>query len=498
MSDILLDCRHLTKRFGGVRALNAVDLTLRAGQVLGLVGENGAGKSTLINILGGVFPPDDGEMTLAGSAYRPRHPAEAVRRGVSVVHQELNLFPNLTIAENLFLNDLPRGLFGLDRRALHASARAFLERVRLKHDPDTLVERLSPGERQLVEIARALRERARLVILDEPTTSLTQPETERLFEIVADLRRHGIALVYISHNLDDVLRLADVIAVLRDGALVAEESRSDSSAAALIRLMVGRPIDRLFPPRPAPTTAKAVLEVKNLCRRGVLNEVTFQIRHREVLGIAGLMGSGRTELCRALFGLDPVNSGEIHIQGQRLASPSPARCMARGMAFLTEDRRDEGLLLDATIDENITLASLRRFSRFGFLSNRDLRCASGPMADTLGIGGPRTRAARLLSGGNQQKTVLAKWLLREPTIFLLDEPTRGVDIGAKAEIYEIINRLTGRGAGVLLVSSEIEELLGLSDRILVMRAGGLRGEFTRPSFQREAILQVALGMEGIA
>ena len=432
-----------------------------------------------MNILGGVFPADEGDMALAGSVYRPRDPAEAARCGVSFVHQELNLFPNLTIAENIFLNDLPRSRLGLDRRALHARARVFLERVRLKHDPHTPVERLSAGERQLVEIARALRERARLLVLDEPTTSLSQPETERLFEIVADLRGEGIALVYISHNLNDVLRLADTIAVLRDGALVAEGPRSGFSAADLIRQMVGRPIERLFPSRAAPAGTEVLLEAIGLCRRGALRDITFQVRTGEVLGIAGLMGSGRTELCRAVFGLDPLDDGEIRIRGERLARPSPARCMTRGMAFLTEDRREEGLLLDATIDDNIALASLKRFDRFGFVSNRKIQDDSERMAGALAIAGSRRRSARMLSGGNQQKVVLAKWLLREAVLFLLDEPTRGVDIGAKAEIYEIMNRLTARGAGILLVSSELEELLGLSDRILVMRGGMLRGEFAR-------------------
>lgn len=499
MSDPLLQIDGVSKAFFGTSVLKQVSLSLAAGRVLGLVGENGAGKSTLMNILAGVLPADAGTIRLGGTPYAPRSPAEAARAGVALVHQELNLFTNLSIAENIFLAELPRRAAGLwiNRRRLYEETRRLLESVDLPLDPRQRVENLSPGERQLIEIVRGLHAQARLIIFDEPTTSLTQPEAERLFTIIDRLRAQGIAVIYISHTLGDVLRLSDEIVVLRDGALVASGPKPEFTLPRLVSLMVGRELEQVFPSRSAAPAAEPLLEVRSLTQPGVVEDISFTLHRGEVLGLAGLMGSGRTELARILFGLDPYRRGEILLQGKPLR-PSPRECMRRCMAFLTENRRDEGLLPEASIAENVALASLPRFTRrrpVRLLDWAALRRTARESATALAVNAraPERQLAKTLSGGNQQKVVLAKWLLREPIVFLLDEPTRGVDVGAKFEIYRTINDLVVRGSGVLLISSEIEELIGLCDRILVMSRGTIGACYSRDEFHQERILRAALG-----
>ena len=500
----LLRFDNITKSFFGVLVLKGVSFTLGAGRVLGLVGENGAGKSTLMNALGGVLPPDSGAMFLGGRPYAPRSTRDAARHGVAFIHQELNLFANLSIAENMHVPAFPLRKVGpvpvpvVDRAAMRRTTAALLEAVDLRRRPDTPVEELSPGERQLVEIAKALKADARLVILDEPTTSLTTHEADRLFGLMGRLKSRGVSMVYISHRLQDVLRLCDDAVVLRDGQVVGEGVRESFTLEKMISLMVGRTIEQLFPPRSGKPWDEPVLEVAGLTRAGVVEDATFTLRKGEVLGLSGLMGSGRTELARMVFGLDSYDRGRIVLDGRPL-HPSPRHSIWRGVAFLTEDRRAEGLLMDASVSDNASLVHLPSFAAPLVKWVRARRVAREVDRVSAGVrlagAATREQPVKTLSGGNQQKVVLGKWLLggpaNAPLVFILDEPTRGVDVGAKHELYKIINGLADAGTGVLLISSELEELLGLCNRILVMSGGRLRGEFAAGAFDRERILAAA-------
>ncbi|RHA44673.1 sugar ABC transporter ATP-binding protein [Cellulomonas rhizosphaerae] len=484
--------------------MHGVSFTLEAGCVLGLVGENGSGKSTAMNILGGVLPRDGGRMRLDGADYDPRGPNDARAGGIAFIHQELNLFETLSIEENLFIGGFPRlgpGIPFINRAALRRRAAALLEQVDIRHPPGTPLGQLSQGERQLVEIARALSGDAKIIIFDEPTTSLTTREAERLFAIIERLRRRGIAMIYISHALGDVLRLCDEVVVLRDGAVAGGGPRAAMTTERMISLMVGRTLDQLFPEREASASAAAppampVLEVRRLTQPGVVRDIDLTLHAGEVLGIAGLMGAGRSELARILFGLDPFRSGSIAVGGEVIERPSPTVCMERGMAFLTEDRRGEGLLMQASVVDNVALASLDDYASpwLRFIERTRLgaeveRTAQGVR---LRAADPAQALVKTLSGGNQQKVVLAKWLLRSPRVFILDEPTRGIDVGAKFEIYKIINALVAGGAGVLMISSEMEELMGMCDRILVMNHGAIQAEYRRGAFDGERILESAM------
>ncbi len=495
----MIEFLNIEKSFFGVRVLKDVTFAVPPGQTLGIVGENGAGKSTLMNILGGNFPADSGAMRLDGQPYTPRSPRAAEQARVAFIHQELNLFANLSIAENIFLGSFPwqsSWLPFIDQRGIHRRTRELLRELNLSHPPETPVERLSAGERQLVEIAKALAFEARLIIFDEPTTSLTASETERLFTIMARLRERGISMIYISHNLGDVMRLCDLIVVLRDGAVVAHEPSALLTIERMVALMVGREITQLFPPRETRPADTFALDVRGVLQPGVARGITFQVRHGEIVGVAGLMGSGRSELARILFGLDPCAAGEIRLNGERLEALPPRARIQRGLAFLTEDRRAEGLCMEAAIADNLALVALPRLARTLFrLVNQSAAAAAVTrirQAVKLTPSARDDQAVKTLSGGNQQKVVLAKWLLNEPKVFILDEPTRGIDVGAKYEVYRLINQLAARGAGVLMISSEVEELIGMCDRILVMRRGEIRDAVSPREFDRERILRAAL------
>ena len=500
MSDLLLKVSGLNKSFFGVQVLRDVSFELRRGAVLGLVGENGSGKSTTMNIIGGVVTKDSGRVELAGEQVAPASSRDALALGIAFIHQELSLFPNLSVEENIFLDHFPRKVGQLpfiDRRNLRDRAKKALELVDLDLPPVTPVMRLPQGERQLVEIAKALSRQARLIIFDEPTTSLTARETERLFEIIGRLRAQGISIIYISHILGDVLRLCDDIAVLRDGQVVGAGPHGDFTIERLVTLMVGRTIDRLFPERePCSGPRRTALSVRGVSQPGIVKDVSFDLEFGEVLGISGLMGSGRSELARILFGLDPYSKGEIRVRDAKLPRLAPRVAMDKGIAFLTEDRRGEGLMMEASVTDNIVLPSLvERSSRFvHWLKPVELGKAAREMAERVRVNAKaidRT-AVRTLSGGNQQKVVIAKWLLRAPSIFILDEPTRGIDVGAKFEVYKIINQMVATGAAILFISSEIEELIGMADRIMVMGRGEVRGFFERSSFDRETLMSSAL------
>jgi len=503
MGNNVLEYQNVEKSFFGVRVLRNVNLALQEGHVLGVVGENGAGKSTLVNILGGVVPADSGTIILGGSHYAPRNPSDAFRHGIAFIHQELNLFANLSIAENMFIASFPKRRFAaiplIDRKAIRSKTKALLESVDLHLSPDTLVEDLSPGERQLVEIAKALAADARVIIFDEPTTSLTARETERLFAIIERLRSQRISMIYISHILGDVLGLCDDIVVLRDGEVVGRGTRGEFTLEKMISLMVGRDIEQLYPPRSTKPSEEKVLEVNGVSHPGIVRNITFALRRREVLGISGLMGSGRTELARILFGLDPFQSGEILLNGLSLGGCSPRERVRKGMAFLTENRREEGLLMGASVVDDIALASLPSFARtlLRLIDELRMRRAVDRVTDSLRLQYGHRQTAKTLSGGSQQKVVVARWLMEKPSVFILDEPTRGIDIGAKYEVYRIINDLAAQGTAVLFVSSEIEELIGMCDRILVMSNGSIQGCFERPDFDKEKILRAALRKDAI-
>jgi ribose transport system ATP-binding protein len=514
MSDLILEYRNVWKRFFGVPVLKDISLALPRGHILGLVGENGAGKSTLMNILGGIVPADSGQILLDGQPFRARNPADAFANGIAFIHQELNLFTNLSVAENIHIAAFPRrGRVRpfIDKRAMRARTKALLEAVDLPIHPNTLVENLSPGERQLVEIAKAVGGEARIILFDEPTTSLPARETGRLFDLIERLRACGVSMIYISHVLGDVLRLCDDIVVLRDGEVVGQGARGEFSLERLIALMVGRGIEQMYPDRATPSpqrpdreggpatpttpSKEVLLAVEGVSQPGIVHDISFELHRGEVLGVAGLMGSGRTELARILFGLDPMARGRILVHGADVAGLGPRERIRRGLAFLTEDRREEGLLMEASIEDNIALVSLPHFARATrLIDQRRLSASAAATADRVRLSPAAIgrQAAKTLSGGNQQKVVLAKWLLEQPGVFILDEPTRGIDVGAKHEVYRIINDLVARGAGALFISSEMEELIGMCDRILVMRNGEIADRLERSQFDQETILRAAL------
>jgi ribose transport system ATP-binding protein len=490
---------QLEKSFFGVPVLKKVSIEVPAGTIVGLVGENGAGKSTLMNVLGGVVARDAGVVELFGQPFDPKSPAQASDAGIAFIHQELNLFGNLSVAENLAISSFPRGRAGgLDVRRMRAEAAEHLRAVGLDVAPTTLVEALSAGERQLVEIAKAVASDARVIILDEPTTSLTEREATRLFRLMHQLQADGRTLIFISHALRDVLEQCDELVVLRDGAVVSQGAVGGYHLDRLVEQMVGRSIEQLFPDPPAGPLGGEVLHVRNLTRRGIVKDVSFTVRSGEIVGVYGLMGSGRTELARMIFGADGFDSGAIaDPSGAFTKRRSPAASIRAGVGFVTEDRREQGLFMSLPVADNIAVTTLRRFRRRAVptIATRQLIDACRAIAATLRVksGDIAVDEVKNLSGGNQQKVVVARWLLNTPKLLMLDEPTRGVDVGAKHDLYVTINALAERGAGVLMISSELEELMGTCHRILVVHKGEVLGRFDRGSFDRERMLATAFG-----
>jgi ribose transport system ATP-binding protein len=490
----LLSLEGVGKTWFGVPAVTELTLDVDEGKLLGLIGQNGAGKSTLMNMVGGVVQPTAGGMRWQGAPYRPQSAADAGRAGIAFIHQELNLFTNLSVAENLYIDGFPRRFGLIDWSRIRTRSTEILKRLALEIDPDTTVGHLSPGERQLVEIAKALHNDARLIIFDEPTTSLTPRETARLFDTIATLRREGRTIIYISHILGDVQHLADDIAILRDGRLVDSGPAADFAVPRMIRSMIGRDLGGLFPPRTGEPGTDPVLVATGLSQPGVIENVSLTVRKGEVVGLFGLMGAGRSELARILFGLDPAASGSIVLNGAPVPNGIAARISA-GMAFVTENRREEGLMMEAPIADNLVLVSVSGFGR-GPLALIDTaavaaRTEAARRDLTIKAGDIRTQPVKALSGGNQQKVVIGKWQMTAPRLFILDEPTRGVDVGAKFEIYTLIDRLAAEGGGILMISSELDELLGIADRIVVMSRGEVMGAVARAHFDREHILALA-------
>jgi ribose transport system ATP-binding protein len=486
----VLEMRGITKRFPGVTALDRVDFELEKGEVHVILGENGAGKSTLIKMLSGAYQPDEGEILFEGEPVRIPSATVAQALGISTIYQEFNLVPQLTVAENIFLGRQPRRFGLVDRRKMRSEAQKLLERIEVRVDPDALVSSLGVAQRQMVEIAKALSLDAQVLIMDEPTASLSGQEVERLFEIVRGLKGEEVGVIFISHHLEEVTEIGDRVTVLRDGKLVGQVPAT-TEHPELVRMMVGRSIEDQFPRR-RPETGEVLLDVRDLSREGVLEDISFQVRAGEVVGIAGIVGAGRTELARAIFGADPFDSGEVWVEGRRVEHSNPREAKHRGMGFITEDRQGQGIVPPLSVAENLNLASLGKSTSAGLVNRRDQRDRAKRMIQDLNIRTPGPeQEVRYLSGGNQQKVVIGKWLLADSKVLIMDEPTRGIDVGAKVEIYELMNELTERGAAILMISSDLLEVLGMSDRILVMAGGRITGELSMEEATQEKVMTLA-------
>ena len=504
-ADTALEMRGIVKKFPGVIALKDVTFSASRGEVHGLVGENGAGKSTLMKVLSGVhpYPTYEGDIFIRGQRMRFPGTREAEEAGIAIIHQELNLIAELTVAENMFLGREPVSppFRFINRKKMNADARALLQSFHIDIDPDTLIKDLSVGKQQMVEIARSLTVNADVLVLDEPTSALTETEVEYLFQVVAELKRKNVTMIYISHKLDEIFEICDRVTVLRDGETVGTHPIGDLDNDKLVSLMVGRDMTDLYPPR-TPDIGDELLRVSNLCvdhpflpGEKVVSDASFNLRRGEILGISGLMGSGRSELVTALFGAFPSDvTGEVHLEGRRLRLKSPFQSIKDGLGLVTEDRKRFGLVLIMSVGENITMACLDTLSRLQWiLKGKEEETIQRHVKDlNIKTAGHRV-AVNTLSGGNQQKVVIAKWLANSPKVLILDEPTRGVDVGARFEIYQIMNKLVEQGVGIIMVSSELPEVLGMSDRILVMHEGAITGEFDRADATQEKIMACATG-----
>jgi ABC-type sugar transport system ATPase subunit len=500
-TDILLAAREISKSFPGVKALDRVRIDVRRGRLNAVLGENGAGKSTLMNILAGVLQPDEGEIVLEGRPVSFRSPREAQERGISIIFQELNLIPHLSVAENIFLGREPLSPFGLiDYRELHRRGRDLLGRLQLDVAPTTPVARLRVGQQQVVEIAKALSFDARVIIMDEPTSAITLQEVEVLFNLIDQLKGQGVGIIYITHKLDELPRIADDVTIMRDGRFIDAREVHAITTDEIVRMMVGRDPSDLFR-KEVGTPGDEALRVEGMTlphpeRPGdrLVDDVSFSVRRGEVLGIFGLMGAGRTELLESIFGLHPhVVTGRICVEGRPVSIRSPGQAIAAGLALAPEDRKGGGLVLSMSVEENASLASLERAERGWFLDPARERELVGRLTDRLRVKTPSLRQlVRYLSGGNQQKVVLAKWLATNPRVLLLDEPTRGIDINAKKEIYALIDELARAGLAVVMVSSEMPEILAMADRIVVMSEGRKTAEFLRTEATEESVMRAAL------
>ena len=491
----LVAIRELSKSFAGVRALDRVSFELRRGEVHALMGENGAGKSTLMKVLAGVYPKDAGEILLDGRPIEIPSPRAAQALGIGIVHQELNLMNHLSAAQNIFIGREPRGRFGLflDDAALNTQAARIFARMHLPLDPRTPVGELTVAKQQMVEIAKALSFDSRVLIMDEPTAALNDAEVAELFRIVRQLREHGVGVVYISHKMDELQRIADRVTVMRDGRTVATVTMAGTPVASIISMMVGRALEEATSHAPDTPRQEVVLEVRNLQRGRVVRDVSFTLRRGEILGFAGLMGAGRTEVARAVFGADRIDGGAIRVHGKDVTIRAPRDAVRHGIGYLSEDRKQFGLATGLDVTTNVVLPSLRSFSRArSFLDGGAMRAAAQRYVAQLAIKTPSVeQAVRLLSGGNQQKIVIAKWLLRDCDILFFDEPTRGIDVGAKAEIYKLLAALAEAGKAIVMISSELPEVLRMSHRILVMCEGRITGELDAREATQESIMHLA-------
>jgi rhamnose transport system ATP-binding protein len=490
----LLELVHATKSFGAVKALEDGSVRLYAGEAHALVGENGAGKSTLVKILAGVHHPDSGELLIGGELTVLNGPAASRAAGVSIIYQEPTLFPDLTVAENIFMGRQPIGRGRrIDKAAMSRAAREVFARLGVELNPGRLARGLSVADQQIVEIAKAISFNARVIVMDEPTAALTSVEVARLFDVVRTLRAQGSAVLFITHRLEEAFAICQRVTIMRDGRFVRTAPIEDVTIDDIIRSMVGRDLDQLFP-KSETAPGEVVLAVERLTREGVFTDVSFNVRRGEIVALAGLVGAGRSEVARAIFGIDRRDAGRVLVRGQELANGSPRAAMAAGVALVPEDRRQQGLVMDLGIDQNVSLASLSSLERFGLIRRASERALAAEWAVKLQLKYSRLRnPASTLSGGNQQKTVLGKWLARHPTILIIDEPTRGIDVGTKAEVHRLLDQLVADGVAVLMISSELPEVLGMADRVLVLREGRLVAELSRADADEASIMRAATG-----
>jgi ABC-type sugar transport system ATPase subunit len=491
----ILEMKGISKSFPGVKALSGVSFNCLPGQVHALVGENGAGKSTLMKILAGVHQPDEGEIVLRGQEVKLHNPREAQRLGMSIIYQEFNLVPYMTVAQNIMLGREPRtALRTIDRKKLNAQARYWLDMLHIDLNPRLTVEQLTVAQQQIVEIVKALSYDAEIIVMDEPTAALTPHEVANLFHYIELLKARGKTIIFISHRLDEIFMIADWITILKDGAVVTSQPASALSKGSMVQHMVGRELKETFPHRLAGVPGEPVLELRDVSSRNRLHNVSLVVKRGEVVGVAGLEGHGQRELSRLLFGLEPVTAGEVLINGKRVTLHDPIDAMHAGVAFVSDDRKEEGLQLPLSIRKNVSLPSLTRLSRFLFVQERREKQMVRQVADAVDIRAPSMEVeVQYLSGGNQQKTVLAKWLTREPEVLVFGEPTRGIDIGAKVEIYRLMRELAERGKAVVMISSDLLEVIGMSDRIVVLHKGSIAAEMPGATATEESIMRAATG-----
>lgn len=486
-----------SKSYGAVRAARNVSIALRAGEVRALAGENGAGKSTIVRLLAGVQRPDEGELLVDGEAVDFHGPADARERGVAVIYQEPTLFPDLSVAENVMMGRHPLGsLRRIDRRELRRTVKELMDRLGVRLDPDQPVRGLSIADQQIVEIAKALSFDARVLIMDEPTAALSGHEVERLFGVVKTLRERGAAVLFISHRLDEIFAICDTVTVLRDGEVTHDGPTTELNTDELVRRMVGRELSQLFP-KQAAEIGETVLRVERLTREGVFIDVSFEVRRGEIVALAGLVGAGRSEVARAIFGIDKPDGGHVEVGGKRLRPGSPAAAMRAGIGLVPEDRRQQGLVMQLSIERNVGLTRLQALgNRIGVIGSGAEAKLASDWATKLQLKFHRlSDPVGFLSGGNQQKVVLAKWLATSPNVLIIDEPTRGIDVGTKAEVHRLMSELAGQGLAVLMISSELPEVLGMADRVLVMHEGRIARELTRAEADEESVVRAATGQE---
>jgi ribose transport system ATP-binding protein len=489
----LLRMEKIYKSFPGVDALKDVNISIDKGEVMALTGENGAGKSTLINILSGLYQKDSGEIYFEGKLVNIASPLDAQKMDISTIHQELNLMPNLSVGENIFIaREKIKLHYLIDKKKTNDDASALMKYVGLEIDTTTLIKDLSIAQRQMVEVAKALSINSKLIIMDEPTSSLTDREVEILMGIIRKLREQGVSIIYISHKLSEIFDIADRITVLRDGNTIGTVDAKECSEEMLIQMMVGRELKDIFAKMES-KIGEFIFEVKNITSGKMVKNASFKLKKGEILGFAGLVGSGRSELMRAIFGIDKMDKGEVFLNGEKISTSHPSQAIKHGFGFVPEDRKLQGLILGMAVRENITLSSLEKVSNYGFIKSSSEKAVSLDFIEKLSIKTPNQEQKVLnLSGGNQQKVVIAKWLAISPKILILDEPTKGVDVGAKKEIHFLMSKLTQEGVSVIMISSELPEILGMSDRIVVMHKGLIKGEFLRGEATQEKILSLAL------
>lgn len=495
--EVILEVEHVSKSFPGVQALDNVSFDLRKGEVHALVGENGAGKSTLMKILSGVYQADEGTIRYKGQEVSFHDVTQSHQAGIGIIYQELNLIPHLSVAANIFIGREPLTRFGtLDEKKMNTEAVALLDRLNIRLDPTTTLNQLPVSKQQMVEIAKALSIDSEVLIMDEPTSALTEAEIDELFSVIHTLRDRGVAIIYISHRLEELQHIVDRISIFRDGHSISTDDYAAINLDEIVKRMVGRELKNMFPPKQNVPSQEKILEVRHIVRRGVLHDISFDLYRGEILGIAGLMGAGRSELGRAIFGADRIDSGDVIMNGRQLSLSSPSDAIDAGIAYLSENRKEEGLAVKMQLAENVTMANVQEISqRFGVLSRRREMHAAQRYVKELGIKTPSlSQIVNNLSGGNQQKVVVSKWLFCDSKVLIFDEPTRGIDVGTKYAIYELIGALAREGMGVIMISSDLPEVLGLTDRLLVLHEGRLAATLTTAATTPEEVLNYAAGL----